>query len=142
MVAGLDLDKLYRQLGNPGRFQVLVCLLLYWNIIPIVVNHLAMAIFGADIPHHCKVPDNLWVNESLPVDKDNKYQSCEAYKNFSSATNKTVPCPMGWEYLASGRENTIVSQVCLMCSLSVFLPANLLSFKIFYYRYEFPNLLT
>ena len=49
----MDVERVFRMLGNPGRFQVLVYVLLCCNYFPVAVNHLVMAIYGAKTPHHC-----------------------------------------------------------------------------------------
>ena len=50
----MDVERIFRLLGNPGRFQVLVYVLLCCNYFPVAVNHLVMAIYGAKTPHHCR----------------------------------------------------------------------------------------
>ena len=36
---------------------------------------------------------------------------CNIYKNFSSVSNETEPCPLGWYYDTEVPGNTIVSEV-------------------------------
>jgi hypothetical protein len=51
----ISIDKFLAKLGNPGRFQIIVMLLLASNTIPVVLNHLLMAFYAVNTPHHCKV---------------------------------------------------------------------------------------
>ena len=49
------MDEFLMHLGNPGRFQVVVMILLSTNLIPVVVNHLLMAFYAVSAPHNCRV---------------------------------------------------------------------------------------
>ena len=60
-----SIDKFLTQLGNPGRFQIFVMLLLASNCIPVVVNHLLMAFYAVKTPHHCKVNWPEWIASLL-----------------------------------------------------------------------------
>ncbi|KAI0240554.1 Organic cation transporter protein [Lamellibrachia satsuma] len=56
---------------------------------------------GGHPKHRCRLPDNVSLNESIPyqdVDGERQYDSCYVYDNYSRATNRTIPCPLGWEY--------------------------------------------
>jgi hypothetical protein len=81
-------DSFLANLGDPGRFQVVVmflrkfCLLygikreflaviqcynfaVATNCIPVVVNHLLMAFYAVKTPHNCRVPDDFIGNKSF-----------------------------------------------------------------------------
>ena len=49
------LDSVLGKLGNPGKYQVVLMLLLATNYIPVVVNHLLMAFYSARVPFTCQV---------------------------------------------------------------------------------------
>ena len=49
------LDSFLVHLGDPGRFQIVVMILLASNCIPVVVNHLLMAFYAVPAPHNCRV---------------------------------------------------------------------------------------
>lgn len=49
----IKLEELLSQLGNPGKFQIFIFLLLCLNYFPLVFNHVIMAFFGARVGHQC-----------------------------------------------------------------------------------------
>ena len=56
---------------------------------------------GGEPKHRCRLPANVSQNDSIPyqyVDGERHYDSCVVYEDYSSSTNRTVPCPLGWEY--------------------------------------------
>lgn len=48
-------DRFLSHLGDPGRYQVIIMILLAANVIPVVVNHLLMAFYAVPAPFNCKV---------------------------------------------------------------------------------------
>ena len=73
-----------------------------------------LCILGAQPRHHCWIPEGNKPNESIPmVTKDGvtDLDKCNVYKNFSSVSNETEPCPLGWYYDTEVPGNTIVSEV-------------------------------
>ena len=50
-----SVEGLVRALGDPGRYQVLVMVLLCFNYVPVSVNHLLMAFHGFAPDHNCRV---------------------------------------------------------------------------------------
>lgn len=50
-----SVDAFLSHLGDPGRFQVVIMILLATNCIPVVVNHLLMAFYAVKTPHNCRV---------------------------------------------------------------------------------------
>lgn len=50
-----SVEAFLAHLGDPGRFQIVVMILLATNCIPVVVNHLLMAFYAVQTPHNCRV---------------------------------------------------------------------------------------
>ena len=50
-----SVEGLVRALGDPGRYQLLVMVLLCFNYVPVSVNHLLMAFHGFTPEHNCRV---------------------------------------------------------------------------------------
>ena len=90
---------------------MVVYIMLCCNYFPVVLNHLAMAIYGARTAHHCHLPDGLYQNTSIPKSQDGKMDSCQVYVNYSKSTGKTESCPGGWDYELGPRESNIISEV-------------------------------
>ena len=68
----MDIERVYRLLGNPGRYQVMVYVLLCCNYFPVAVNHLVMTVYGAKTIHYCATQnivsmDTPFVNETNQV---------------------------------------------------------------------------
>ena len=51
------MDRFLSHLGDPGRYQVIIMILMAANCIPVVVNHLLMAFYVPFKPpsHNCRV---------------------------------------------------------------------------------------
>eukprot|EP00094_Tigriopus_californicus_P007820 TCALIF_07531-PA protein Name:"Protein of unknown function" AED:0.73 eAED:0.75 QI:0/0/0/1/0/0.5/2/0/80 len=49
-----SVDAFLAHLGDPGRFQIVVMILLASNCIPVVVNHLLMAFYAVSTSHNCR----------------------------------------------------------------------------------------
>ena len=49
------MDRFLSHLGNPGRYQIIIMVLLAANCIPVVVNHLLMTFYAVKTPHNCRV---------------------------------------------------------------------------------------
>ena len=134
----LPIDDIYRQLGNPGRYHVMIYILLCLNYFPIVLKHLNMAIFGAKTPHRCLVPSGVLQSENgvsnysyngvynstglaqrndtdayeVWSDSVIKIDSCEVTLQTSEGSNVTESCHHGWAYTKnSEREWNIVMEV-------------------------------
>ena len=45
----MDVERIYAELGSPGRYQVCVYFLLGLNIFPVIMNHLVMAFYGVKV---------------------------------------------------------------------------------------------
>ncbi len=88
------------------------------NYFPVVLNHLAMALYGARTPHRCHLPAGVFPNTSVPWNADaGARDACRVYVNYSRENNDTEPCPDGWDYELRPREKNIVSEVSQDCSL-------------------------
>lgn len=133
----LPTDDIYRQLGNPGRYHVIIYILLCLNYFPIVLNHLNMAIYGAKTPHRCLVPERVSENgvsnysyngvnntrliqlndtEAFGVWRDSvvKVDKCEVTLQTSRGSDRTESCPHGWVYTRnSEHEWNIIMEVRL-----------------------------
>lgn len=109
----MAVDRLLQQLGNPGRYHILIYILLCLTYFPIVVNHIIMAIYGSPPSHNCKLPEGVLANESIPVAKALK--GCKVFVNYTMYSNTTMDCPNGWEYQVQGREWNIATEWDLVC---------------------------
>lgn len=70
-------DRFLSHLGNPGRYQVIIMLLLAANCIPVVVNHLLMAFYAVETPHNCRViSPNLFKASSRELEVAGKINDC------------------------------------------------------------------
>jgi len=49
----IKLDTILHEIGNPGRYQVFVFLLICLNYFPLVFNHVIMAFYGIRPNHQC-----------------------------------------------------------------------------------------
>ena len=70
--------------------------------------------------HRCRIPVYASVVESAPyqdVEGNQRFDSCVVYENYSSATNQTIPCPLGWEF--EHDSFTITEQVYVFTILPV-----------------------
>ena len=114
----IEVDALFRSLGNPGRYHVCVYFLLCLNYFPIAFNHLAMMVFKATPSYHCHSPETNYHNETTVRTDYGKLGQCFIYANSSDEKNSSsIRCQNGWDYKpAYPRENTIVMEV-----ISIFL---------------------
>ncbi|XP_074642198.1 organic cation transporter protein-like [Tubulanus polymorphus] len=111
-----DIDRILALLGNPGKYQAFLMVLLASNFSYMAFNNMIMAIYGASNPFHCKLPNNVTVEEAIPYNNaKEKYDSCTVYANFSNTTNKTVSCPNGYQFNAEPGELSIVMEWNLVC---------------------------
>lgn len=105
-------DNLAKKLGEPGRFQVILYVMLCCNFIFVSWNHLGMAFIGAKTEHHCQL-ENKTVNDDLvpTVKKGGKIErdKCHLFNGYNSSVK--VSCVNGWTYYLEDRETTIISQV-------------------------------
>ncbi|KAI0240553.1 Organic cation transporter protein [Lamellibrachia satsuma] len=115
----MDPDEALSSLGNPWRnpWQMIMYNLI---IVPMGITTswqmMAIVFVGGDPTHQCRLPVTVSVYESAPyedVEGERRYHSCAVYENYSSATNRTIPCPLGWEY--EHDSFTITEQWDLVC---------------------------
>ena len=62
-----SVEGLVRALGDPGRYQMLVMVLLCFNYVPVSVNHLLMAFHGFTPEHNCRVSMHVLGESSVEV---------------------------------------------------------------------------
>ncbi|KAK3606533.1 hypothetical protein CHS0354_041492 [Potamilus streckersoni] len=134
----IQLENLLSQLGNPGRYQKVIFLLLALNYLPVVFNHVIMAFFGATPKHQCysesyesmldshqMTNGNLSDNSSMTTDQsiivDKRLKECRAEYLFKSGQNVSVVCGVGGtgksKYYKEPRETTIVTEFNLVCDI-------------------------
>ncbi|XP_014668813.1 PREDICTED: organic cation transporter protein-like [Priapulus caudatus] len=119
--AQVKLEDLMGAIGDPGRYQIGIYVLLCLNYMPVAFNHLGMVFFGAIPTHHCKIGADrlaLPLNESIPikvVKGHNVVDSCNMYVNGSSSVEA---CTDGWQYATypgNPPESTIATEWDLVC---------------------------
>ena len=97
------------------RYHVVVYIMLCCNYFPVVLNHLAMAIYGARTGHHCRLPEGVYHNTSIPwKSQKGMLESCLVYVNYTEESGQTEACPDGWDYKLWSGESNIISEVCLL----------------------------
>ena len=108
-------DNLMTSIGQPGKFQVLICVFLFVNIFISTSNHLAIVFYAAKTKYHCKVEDGGSVKDFVPTLKSNsekleEWDGCHLYGGANN-TNVTTACNNGWTYYLEDGEATIISEV-------------------------------
>ncbi|KAI0240830.1 Solute carrier family 22 member 7 [Lamellibrachia satsuma] len=115
----MDPDEALLSLGNPWRnpWQMMVYNMVIGSLGIVVSMHLMAIVFVGGYPtHRCRLPVSVSVNESAPyedIEGERRFDSCVVYENSSSATNRTIPCPLGWQY--EHDSFTITEQWDLVC---------------------------
>ena len=108
----MSADNLANALGRPGKFQIILYIMLCCNTFFVCWNHLAMTFMGAKTKHHCAVENITDVDQVVPlVKKGGKtaWDGCNLYVNVSTKEKK--PCSSAWTYYLEGQERTIISEV-------------------------------
>lgn len=129
----IKLDELLSQLGNPGKFQIFIFLLLCLNYFPLVFNHVIMAFFGARVSHLChstayyqstdySADAQLGTNGTAAVEEVLSFSvgKCEASYSLLSGRNITATCPDSDDsvvvFTKQPEEANIVTEWDLVCS--------------------------
>ena len=105
-------EDLAKALGRPGKYQLLLTVLLCMNYVYVGWNHLGMAFLAAKTKHHCSVGNSSDIDHLVPLEKKNgkeQWKGCKLYTNYNQS--KEVQCSSGWTYYLPDRERTIVSEV-------------------------------
>lgn len=122
----LTQDLFIQKLGNPGRYQIVVMLLLSTNYIPVVINHILMAFYSASAPHTCKVPDNANKELYIPLvnsSDSTSLDSCSIYLDPGDHSKGTTPCQDGYEFeFGFPNEWTILAEWSLVCHRAFLAP--------------------
>ncbi|XP_070533075.1 organic cation transporter protein-like [Ptychodera flava] len=128
----MKFDDILPKLGEFGRYQKYMYLLICVAAIPSAYFNLANSFLSASSDHYCKVYDNQTYEESsplknctIPFDSDGLWDKCNRYDiNVSSGISKdlcyprtdTINCDVGWVYDTSTYERTVVHEYDLVCS--------------------------
>ncbi|XP_028406707.1 solute carrier family 22 member 20-like [Dendronephthya gigantea] len=110
-------EELFKNIGDPGRFQLISYFCLVTNMLFVVSNHLIAVFYAAKTPHHCKLGVNETLQDFIPVVvRDNKehLDECRMY-TMNGNMNVTEPCRDGWTYNLQDGETTIISEFDLVC---------------------------
>ncbi|KAH3882706.1 hypothetical protein DPMN_006650 [Dreissena polymorpha] len=130
------LEELLSQLGNPGKYQIVIFLLLCLNYCPLVFNHVIMAFYGATPKHQCH-SNEFWTGSGLKSVEDfsmikpvynssageellGAFGSCSSSYMVPGFANITVSCPKSPEsvvvYMKGPASQSIVTEWDLVCS--------------------------
>ena len=108
----MAVENLASALGRPGKFQMILYLMLCCNTFFVSWNHLGMAFMGAKTKHHCKLENTSNIDDFVPIVKKGgktEWDGCNMYVNASSKEKES--CQNGWSYYFKGHEKTIISEV-------------------------------
>ncbi|XP_070537804.1 organic cation transporter protein-like [Ptychodera flava] len=135
----LDFDEILHLLGHFGPYQKFLYSLLCLCMIPACFTVLSPAFVATDVPHVCKIPDDLLQLENISVATLIPYEmqdglcqpsQCRRYEyngsdtvfgkidgNFSACDVrwKTIECDMGWSYDIANYRSSIVTEWDLVC---------------------------
>ncbi|XP_041348194.1 organic cation transporter protein-like isoform X2 [Gigantopelta aegis] len=117
----VKVDEVLKHLGKPGRFQIIIFILLCCNYMPLVFNHVVMAFFGSRISHVCNAVKNETVyyetgGKNLTVQRIENTK-CESNLYLEKNTNLTVRCEGGdWSFKPMPGETTISMEWDLVCN--------------------------
>lgn len=126
----INLEDLLSKLGTPGRYQILIFLLLALNYFPLVFNHVIMAFYGAAPLHKCYPTDLVGTSVSNSIEDFGKqvfvnngtgeFESCKTKYFTESNISKIVSCPDDGDsvvvFKKSQKLSTIVTEWDLVCS--------------------------
>ncbi|KAL7675480.1 hypothetical protein ACOME3_001746 [Neoechinorhynchus agilis] len=52
--------------------------------------------FTNNADYTCWIPDNVSMSDAIPINADGKFEKCKVFENYTSLSNKTIPCPNGY----------------------------------------------
>ena len=110
-----NVDKLIVATGDPGKFQVMIYMLIGINFMIMLSNHLTMIFYAAKTEHHCTVGNGQNISDVIPIllrNNKRQWDGCKLFKNGSA--KQTIPCNNGWTYYMDDGERTIISEVCVI----------------------------
>ena len=117
----MNLEKLFAEIGTPGRFQTRVFILLCFNYFPVVFNHVRMAFYGSRPPYKChsEFYDILNTKDDNANQSKNdgvlysQHEKCEAIYILYSGQNMSVSCNGERKivYKKDERDTSIVTEV-------------------------------
>ena len=116
----MELDDAFRHLGNYGRYQLLLYVLL--NIIAswLPAFQLMGMVYISNTPKsfHCKPPPGFYANETVPLedeDGDMVLESCRMYDvQDGVVTDNVTGCQHGWEYGTVHGKTSIITDVSII----------------------------
>ncbi|WAR02642.1 ORCT-like protein [Mya arenaria] len=135
----VKLEELLSQLGNPGRYQLIVFFLLCLNYFPLVFNHVIMAFFGSRPTFECQSRnfssstlgdwyDNVTMgigsygNVSGLIIESSDIGRCSSTYHVRGGENVTVTCPVDPNglvvYQKTEQFSSIVTEWDLICDQS------------------------
>ncbi|XP_046845862.1 organic cation transporter protein-like isoform X1 [Xenia sp. Carnegie-2017] len=110
-------DDLAIAIGSPGRFQVVLCLMVSVSSFFVSWGYLGMAFYAAETDHHCLLPNSSTnIDDFIPTIKENGKEvldRCHLYSDVNKTTK--ISCTHGWTYNLSDGETTIISEWDLVC---------------------------
>ncbi|XP_013411773.1 organic cation transporter protein isoform X2 [Lingula anatina] len=113
----MKLDDVLTHIGGYGRFQILIFVLIGLINLRSSGYLLGIVFIGYKPDHHCTLPTNATLNESVPLELDNEgnWQLSQCKMYAVSGSNKTITCTDGWDYATEKGEKTIVTEWDLVC---------------------------
>lgn len=96
------LESLLLQLGSPGRFSILVVVLLQLNVFWYLVTIFTLSLWNYSAPHHCLLPENyssLPLNLTVPLaDGEPFYDKCHMYADPGNHSLGVTACHSGYSF--------------------------------------------
>ena len=111
----LDMDYIYSLLGNPGRYHLGIYALLSLNYVTVVVNHLAMAIYGIKVKIQCGGIMNSSIEASEQFcdtyHKSTKFQNLSDDNLLAMGNYSQLPNCSNWQYAVPSNQRFLRSEV-------------------------------
>ncbi len=115
----MELDHALRYLGNFGRYQILLFILLCINVGVFTALQLMGMVFVSYTPKpfYCTPPEGFSVNETVPViledQGEESYDSCHMYivEDDEIIIENVTGCQHGWDFETVHGEQSIVTDV-------------------------------